>query len=90
MATNNSKDVTFAEDRKDVAVAATCEICQLSALLSKMTLEDENDLAARGIALRINQLNGAVLSALTEPNVPTKDIQYIVYGCVLSTDAGQA
>ena len=86
MATDNSKSVTLAQNRKDVAVAATCEICQLSSLLSKMAVDDENDLAVRGIALRINQLNGAILSALEEPNVPTGDLQYIVYGYVLPAD----
>ena len=80
MTRTDSKDVTLSEDRAEVALNATFEICQLSRHLAGLEMTDENDYVLRGIALRINSLNGVVLSALNEPNVTTSDLRYTVYG----------
>jgi hypothetical protein len=66
------------EHALDLALHASYEIEQLSALLSKPEVTQHADTfvyVARGLGRRIHQLNGIIMSAIGESEIPESDIR---------------
>ena len=89
MSTNDlveqGNQVTMSTYRRTVALEAVWEIEALSNTLRDAVApnDDMEHLIVRGLAMRIKELSGAVMSALSDNAVETTDIGKAV-GCVLA------
>lgn len=79
--------MTMSTHRRKVALEAVCEIEALSDTLRDAVTPNEHmeHLVVRGLAMRIKQLSGAVMSALDDDAVDTTQISKAV-GCALEEE----
>ena len=63
--------LTITDNRASVALEAAAEIDQLSLMASQMRIDQDIDLALRGLVMRIKVLSSIIMGALDDENEDT-------------------
>ena len=78
---DDGKNVTISKERSRLAVLAAAEISEITHLIRKANERyHDNDLAIRGLLLRVNSLTNIVSAALCDDAETTQELAYSLTG----------
>lgn len=83
---DNRRKYEINDDRCDVVIDATYEIEQLCELAMEQATRSNSEDAVvfRGLAARVHQLNGVIMSAIGEQGYPLEKLHKELHGHLLS------